>query len=81
MTKEGIFGINAFFGGGEGSESCPSSKDIIRFSKFPHGYSETFPSFVNIFPSRIVPPPGVPLRQIQFVVILMSSEIRIFNLK
>jgi hypothetical protein len=67
------------FGAG-GSKSGPYSKDIIRLPKFPLGYSGTFLCIVVTFSSRIVRPPGVPLQQIQFVVILMSSESGLLNL-
>jgi hypothetical protein len=42
--------------------------------EFTLGISETFLCFVLIRPTKIVPPPGVPLRQIQFVINCMSSE-------
>jgi hypothetical protein len=34
--------------------------------EFPLGNSETSPCYVLVHPSKIVPPPGAPLRQIQF---------------
>jgi len=40
----------------------------------PFGISETFPCFMLVHPSKTVPPPGVPLRQIQVVVTLIPSE-------
>jgi len=42
--------------------------------KFPLGTSETFLCLKLVRPSKAVPPPGVPLRQIEYVVIRMSSE-------
>jgi hypothetical protein len=38
------------------------------------GISETFPCFMLVHPSKTVPSPGVPLRQIQVVVTLIPSE-------
>jgi len=40
--------------------------------KFPLGTSETFLCLKLVRPSKAVPPPGVPLRQIEYVVTRMS---------
>ena len=41
---------------------------------FELGTSKTFLCFMLVHPSKRVSPPGVPLCQIQFIVILTSSE-------
>jgi hypothetical protein len=46
----------------------------------PLGTSESFLCFTLVCPSQTVPPPGVPLQQIQLVVILMSSEGKLSHL-
>jgi len=40
----------------------------------PFGISETFPCFMLIHPSKTVPPPGVPLLQIQVAATMITSE-------
>jgi hypothetical protein len=42
--------------------------------EYPLGTSETFVCFVLVFPIKIVPPAGVQLPQIQFIINCMSSE-------
>jgi hypothetical protein len=49
--------------------------------KFPLGTSKTFLCLKLVRPSKAVPPPGVPLRQIQYVVIHMSSEGKAITLR
>jgi hypothetical protein len=47
---------------------------------FPLGISETFLCFMWVHPVQIVPPAGVPLRQIQFIINWMSSEGKLSHL-
>jgi len=42
--------------------------------EFPLGNSENSPRLTFVHPGKIVPPPGVLLREIQCVVICISSE-------
>lgn len=54
-------------------KSCQSSMDFkFQVLKFPLGTSETFLCLKLVRPSKAVPPPGVPLRQIEYVVTRMS---------
>lgn len=63
-------------------KSCPSSMDFkFQVLKFPLGTSKTFLCLKLVRPSKAVPPPGVPLRQIQYVVIQMSSEGKTITLR
>jgi hypothetical protein len=56
-------------------KSCPSSIDFkFQVLKFLLGTAKTFLCLKLVRPSKAVRPPGVPLRQIQYVVIQMSSE-------
>jgi hypothetical protein len=48
--------------------------------EFPLGTSETFLCFMLIRPTKIVPPRGVALRQIHFVINWMSSEGKLSHL-
>jgi hypothetical protein len=62
--------------------SCPSSTDFkFQVLKFPLGNSENFLCLKLVRPPKAVPPPGVPLRQIQYVVIQMSSEGKTITLR
>jgi hypothetical protein len=52
---------------------CPFPWTLSAY-EFPLGNSEYFLCFMLVNPSKIVPPPGVPLRQIQFVVFLCLQK-------
>ena len=49
--------------------------------KFPFGTSETLLCLKLVRPSKVVPPPGVPLQQIEYVMIRMSSEWKTITLR
>ena len=61
---------------------CQSAMDFkFQVLKFPLGASETFLCLKLVRPSKAVPPPGVPLRQVQYVVTQMSSEGKTITLR
>jgi hypothetical protein len=60
--------------GGADSKSCPSSMDLSL------GTYDTFLCFILVHPSHTVPPPGIPLRQIHFVVTSTSAEGKLSHL-
>ena len=55
------------------AKSRPFPRTVLA-SELPLGTSEAFLLFMLVHPSKTVPPPSVPLRKIQFVVIFMSPE-------
>lgn len=72
---DAVFIINGFFwGGGAGfPKSFPSFIDIIDL-RVPTWNLRDVPLFHECPFFKIVPPLGVPLQHMQFVVLLMSSE-------
>jgi hypothetical protein len=48
--------------------------------EYPLGTSETFLCFMLVQPTQIVPPAGVQLRQIQFIINWISSEGKLSHL-
>jgi hypothetical protein len=69
---DALFVIHIFLG----PKSCPSNMVF----HFPLGTFETLLCFVLVHVIKTAPPPGAPLRQIQFVIIWMSSERKLSHL-
>jgi hypothetical protein len=61
-------------------EKVRSAKGVIIVIIIIYGTSETFLCFMPVRPIQIVPPAGVQLLQIQFVINWMSSEGKLSHL-
>jgi len=71
-----FFTSDFFLGGGRGGgfQNLPNFHGHYWSFGFPKGSSEIFLSFLLLHPSNAVPPPGVPLLRIQFIVKLTLSQ-------
>jgi hypothetical protein len=72
---DSLFVINVFWG----PKSCPFTMDIIGL-RVPTRNLRGFFCFMLVHLPKIVLPPGVPLRQNQFVINCISSEGKLSHL-